>query len=450
MRSSRRFAGPIVASAALHLLALLVVAELDWSLPVPDTPLVVRVVPIQPPATHRARAEPGAAPAGPPDRAQPPDLATPARPPETARPAPPLDRPPVAQREPAQPAPRAAPTPPRERPIGQVVDLPDRPRPSEGTARPPADTRYLSDRDRVVERETVARATPGRLDRPPGPGDAPAEARVEERRGAPASAGAAAPATPPAPAAPDETRIARVEPARPAAPTAPPRPEPPREALPAPAPSTTARASRAGTEPDGSGDDDTPVPRALPGIDRLLPGPERLARLSPSDTARRAGGGGTVRDYVPGVEQGEETFLNSREFRYAYYFNQVKRAIAQQWDPGGALRHAYPNGINLGRDPMTELMLVVEKDGRVGRLEVSQASGVEVLDREALRAVRAAGTFPAPPAGLLEPDGKLRFPFGFIVSTGGGGRLTFYGPDDADLLGLFRDPFGRGRLPRPR
>jgi TonB family protein len=461
MRSSRRLAGLIVASAALHLLALLVVAELDWTLPTPDTPLIVRVVPVQPQATRRVPAQPDLVPAVPPDRAQPPNSATPASPPD--RP------PPVTQREPtAQPAPRAvpAPTPPPERPRGQVVDLPDRPRPGERTVRPPADTRYLSERDRVVERETVARATPGRPDRPPGPGDAPdTEARVQEGRVA-----APAPTPPPtreAPAAPGETQIVRVEPARPAVPATPPPPaasvtpappaapaEPPRrgvprEALPAPTPSTTARASRAGPEPDGSGDGDAPAPQPRPGLDRLLPGPERLARLSPSDTARRGGGGGTVRDYIPNVEEGEETFLNSREFRYAYYFNQVKRAIAQQWDPGGVLRRAYPNGANLGRSPMTELMLVVEKDGRVGRLEVSQASGVEVLDREALRAVRAAGTFPAPPAGLLDPDGKLRFPFGFIVTTGGGGRLTFYGPDDADLQGLFRDPFGRGRSARP-
>ena len=126
MRSPRRLAGPIVASAALHLLVLLVVAELDWSFPIPDTPLVVRVIPVQPPATHTARAEPGLAPAGPPDLAQP---------------APPLDRPPVAQREPAQPTPRRTPapvatptpraaptpTPPRERPRGQSLARRSRP-----------------------------------------------------------------------------------------------------------------------------------------------------------------------------------------------------------------------------------------------------------------------------------------------------------------------------------
>ena len=63
--------------------------------------------------------------------------------------------------------------------------------------------------------------------------------------------------------------------------------------------------------------------------------------------------------------------------------------------------------------------------------------------------MRAAGQFPAPPAGVLDSDGRLRFPFGFVVTTGGG-RLTFYGPDDQDLRDRFRDPFGRGRAPRAR
>lgn len=49
------------------------------------------------------------------------------------------------------------------------------------------------------------------------------------------------------------------------------------------------------------------------------------------------------------------------------------------------------------------------------------------LDQEAVRAVHAAGQFPAPPAGVLDPDGRLRFQFGFVVTTHGG-RPKSYGP----------------------
>ncbi|HEY8368217.1 MAG TPA: TonB family protein [Thermodesulfobacteriota bacterium] len=258
-------------------------------------------------------------------------------------------------------------------------------------------------------------------------------------------------ATPP-PARPDDagSQIARVEPPRAEPPAAPRREspvEPPRDLPPPPSPGTTSR-GRTSPDPnrrpdtDGDGGD---ARRPLPGLDRLLPGPSQLARLDPRVTEPRRGtggqGGGLASDYLPGIEEGEETFLNSREFRYAYYFNQIKRGIAAQWNPQRVLdttREAVP------RESLTELFLVIGKDGRVESAEVTRPSGVPALDAEAVRAVRAAAPYPAPPAGVLDPDGRLRFPFGFAVLAGSG-RITYFGPDDRDLRDLFRRPAYRVR-----
>lgn len=98
MGSSRRLAAFVVASAALHLLVLLGVDWLDWSVPVTPEPLVVRVVPLAPPAGQSPSAPPRAAPRPPAEQLQQPreaqrppetpartEAETPARPPEPPR-----------------------------------------------------------------------------------------------------------------------------------------------------------------------------------------------------------------------------------------------------------------------------------------------------------------------------------------------------------------------------
>ncbi len=395
-----------------------------------------------------------------------------------------------------------------------MVDLPDRPRPNERT-QPPEDTPFLSDRNRVVERQTRAPATPAAPDRAPGAPGAPqgtrdtgpmepprgarprAEAetpapRVEAPAPTPAppqtysaeptgpapsparrEAGAqpspppaaqvpqprpggdgqpAGPQTPPQPARPGngQTQMARVEPTRPAAPARPGVPperpaETPRDALPAGSPGATSR-GRTSADPnrrEGNDGDGNAQRRTLPGLDRLLPGPGDLARVTPNEAGRRGAGGqggGRVSDYLPGIEEGEETFLNSREFRYAYYFRHVRNAIVPHWAPVAAVERAYGQSLTtLPAESTSTVAFVIEKDGRISDVQLAQRSGVQALDGEAVRAIRAAGQLPAPPAGLLDADGRVVIGFGFTLSTGGS-RITFGQPNPNDLRDLFRRP----------
>lgn len=134
---------------------------------------------------------------------------------------------------------------------------------------------------------------------------------------------------------------------------------------------------------------------------------------SRTDTAHPATGGHEVE---PGEPVREEALRSSREFRYGYYFNQIKRSIATQWQPTDAIKRTTER---LPRESFTELFLVIGKDGRLETAEVTRSSGVPSLDAEALRAVRAASPFAAPPTGVLDADDKLRLPFSFKVSAGG-------------------------------
>ena len=51
------------------------------------------------------------------------------------------------------------------------------------------------------------------------------------------------------------------------------------------------------------------------------------------------------------VDEGEGTYLNTKEWKYASFFNRVKQSVSQQWNPGQQLRLRDPTGnIYGGRD----------------------------------------------------------------------------------------------------
>jgi protein TonB len=59
------------------------------------------------------------------------------------------------------------------------------------------------------------------------------------------------------------------------------------------------------------------------------------------------------------------------------------------------------------------LVLSVARDGRLAGVSVRTSSGHAALDDAALRAVRAAGRFPAAPAGLSQPTYNFSLPISF-------------------------------------
>lgn len=153
-------------------------------------------------------------------------------------------------------------------------------------------------------------------------------------------------------------------------------------------------------EPRGGGDGN-PLPR--------------MEDLRPSqDTIARAVGGGSS-DHLPDVDEGAETLLNTKRWRYASFFNRVKRAVAQNWHPDVAYSLRDPTGQIYGTKPrLTILKVVLRPDGTIRDLFVQKPCGVDFLDDEAVRAFREAQPFPNPPAGLVNPDSQLiTFTFGF-------------------------------------
>ncbi len=62
----------------------------------------------------------------------------------------------------------------------------------------------------------------------------------------------------------------------------------------------------------------------------------------------------------------------------------------------------------------------LDREGAVKDLKIVSPSGLDFLDRVAVKAVRDASPFYNVPAGLLDASGELAFDFGFYVDLGRG------------------------------
>lgn len=149
-------------------------------------------------------------------------------------------------------------------------------------------------------------------------------------------------------------------------------------------------------------------------------GPKPTPTLRPSeDLLERAVGGGSV-DHIEDADEGEFTSLNSRKWKYATFFNRMKRQVAQNWHPDQVYLRRDPNGNIYGtRDRLTVLRVSLNPNGSVAKIYVAKQSGVDFLDDEAVRAFQEAQPFPNPPGGLVDPRSNLiTFSFGFHFQIG--------------------------------
>lgn len=130
--------------------------------------------------------------------------------------------------------------------------------------------------------------------------------------------------------------------------------------------------------------------------------------------------GAAANDHLKDVDEGDGTYLSTREWRYASFFNRVKQSVGQNWDPNTQMRLRDPTGqIYGGRDRYTMLAVTLDQAGRLKDAYVEKSSGLDFLDLEAIRAFERAQPFPNPPPGLLADDQTVRFQFGFFLELSG-------------------------------
>ncbi|ATB26691.1 energy transducer TonB family protein [Melittangium boletus] len=152
-----------------------------------------------------------------------------------------------------------------------------------------------------------------------------------------------------------------------------------------------------------------------------------LAKLMPSQAVMDQIIGGAPNDHLKNVAEGDGTYLNTREWKFASFFNRVKQSVGTQWNPNTALMRRDPTGnIYAGRDRYTMVQVTLDEHGKVADISIEKSSGLDFLDLEAIESFKRAQPFPNPPAGLLEDDSKVRFSFGFFMDMGGGPRMRLF------------------------
>ena len=130
--------------------------------------------------------------------------------------------------------------------------------------------------------------------------------------------------------------------------------------------------------------------------------------------------GAAPNDHLKDVEEGDGTYLSTREWKYASFFNRVKQSVSQEWNPSGQMRLRDPSGqIYGGRDRYTILTVTLDGTGRIKDAFVDKSSGLDFLDLEAVKAFERAQPFPNPPPGILATDQTVRFQFGFFLELSG-------------------------------
>ena len=130
-----------------------------------------------------------------------------------------------------------------------------------------------------------------------------------------------------------------------------------------------------------------------------------------------------------GLEEGEATWLRSREFKYATFMNRMRQEIGQQWYPRvrDAQRDRDPDGsLFFYKERTVVLGLTLDTDGNVKDLSVLESSSVEFFDRVAVSSVRAAQPFPNPPLGMFHSESQVRIPFSFTMYPGSGRAALFW------------------------
>lgn len=126
-------------------------------------------------------------------------------------------------------------------------------------------------------------------------------------------------------------------------------------------------------------------------------------------------------DYLKDVDQGLETMLSTKEFKYYTYFNRIRRQLSQHWEPKvrDKLNKIFREGRTIAsdEDKITRLVIFLNPAGNLVKVQVLSESGVRDLDEAAIEAFKSAAPFPNPPRGIVDADGTVKIRWDFVLQS---------------------------------
>jgi protein TonB len=131
--------------------------------------------------------------------------------------------------------------------------------------------------------------------------------------------------------------------------------------------------------------------------------------------------GSASNDYLKDVKDGERTLLATKEFQYFGYYRRIRQKLEGAWN--SRLRKTLDSYVYGGRqlannrDYVTGLVVVLDRNGNITRVQVLEQSGARELDQAAIDAFNSAGPFPDPPSGLVDENGEIQIPWNFVLQS---------------------------------
>jgi len=107
-------------------------------------------------------------------------------------------------------------------------------------------------------------------------------------------------------------------------------------------------------------------------------------------------------------ERGELTQLNTKDVLFASYLLRIRRLVNFYWEQN---LDNLPRSVRIAKPRYTtEVLAVLDANGSLEDITVSEAAGVRELDDCVVRAYKLAGPFPNPPDQLIMEDGRVYLP----------------------------------------
>jgi TonB family protein len=116
-------------------------------------------------------------------------------------------------------------------------------------------------------------------------------------------------------------------------------------------------------------------------------------------------------DHLEDIPFGEITQVNTHAYKYALFFNQLKRTLYFYWNPRAALLLSG----SPARDLETRLLVRIEKNGVLRSVEVVKSCGYLRVDQAAVGAFQQATPIYNIPDGLCNSEGYLEMLWAFHI-----------------------------------
>lgn len=135
----------------------------------------------------------------------------------------------------------------------------------------------------------------------------------------------------------------------------------------------------------------------------------------------QGGGASTPGTFSPGfarrLKRGDMLKVNALGLDYGQYFLRMKERIQQRWNPRSVISSAMYNY----KEVVVGVAVVLNRQGELVDLRVSEKSLFPRFDQEALESIREAAPFPNPPDSLVQDDDRVYIPWYFTLYIGNWG-----------------------------